>query len=154
MAAGEIFDNQGLVTVALKMKVNTDASAGKLYTDDGSGNGMVGATAALAATQKVFMALEDHDYSEKTDHKIGFVAQGFVRVAKKTGAGSGFKANARVAMSSDAGEVAKFVMGDVTATVNEATVEAANLVNVASVGYAVADAGDSDATVDMWLGKA
>lgn len=152
-AAGDIFDNQGLVTVSLTMKANTDASAGKLYCDDGSGGGMVAATAALAATEKVYAAMKDHDYSEKSNHLIGFVQQGFIRLAKKTGSSTAVKATMKLAMSADAGDVKKFVAGDVTATVNESTVEAAELVNLASVGHAVADAGDDDAFVDAWLGS-
>jgi hypothetical protein len=138
-----------LVVEKMTMKSNTDAVKGKLYADDGAG--LVLATAALAAVAKVVMANEDHDYSEETDHDISVTVMGLVEGAKVAGSGAARKGD-KIMISATAGECTKFVAGDVTATVNESTVEAANLVNLGKIGTAYETSVDADTTQKMWLG--
>ena len=138
-----------LVVEKMTMKSNTDAVKGKLYADDGAG--LVLATAALAAVSKVVMANEDHDYSEETDHDISVTVVGLVECAKVAGSGAARKGD-KIMISATAGECTKFVAGDVTATVNESTVEAANLVNLGKIGTAYENSVDADTTQKMWLG--
>jgi hypothetical protein len=151
MTAGDILSNVGLRTRTYTMKTNTDAVAGQLYCDDGSGGGLVAATAALAALNKVVMVLKAHDYSEETNHVVPCVEQGYVEVVKKTG--TAVKATNKLTVSATAGQVDKFVAGDVTATVNEANVEAAEAVNLAVIGYAIEATSDTATTQKMWLGN-
>jgi len=138
-----------LVVEKMTMKSNTDAVKGKLYADDGAG--LVLATAALAAVAKVVMANEDHDYSEETDHDISVTVVGLVECAKVAGSGLARKGD-KIMISATAGEATRFVAGDVTATVNESTVEAANLVNLGKIGTAYETSTDADTTQKMWLG--
>ena len=162
-----------LVVEKMTMKSNTDAVKGKLYADDGAG--LVLATAALAAVAKVVMANEDHDYSEvfrhkivnqtffvvmanedhdyseEVDHDISVTVVGLVECAKVAGSGLARKGD-KIMISATAGECTKFVAGDVTATVNESTVEAANLVNLGKIGTAYETSADADTTQKMWLG--
>jgi hypothetical protein len=138
-----------LVVEKMTMKSNTDAVKGKLYADDGAG--LVLATAALAAVAKVVMANEDHDYSEESDHDISVTVVGLVECAKVSGSGAARKGD-KIMISATAGEATKFVAGDVTATVNESTVEAANLVNLGKIGTAYETSADADTTQKMWLG--
>jgi hypothetical protein len=143
------FKSALLVVEKMTMKSNTDAVKGKLYADDGAG--LVLATAALAAVAKVVMANEDHDYSEETDHDISVTVFGLVECAKVAGSGAARKGD-KIMISATAGECTKFVVGDVTATVNESTVEAANLVNLGKIGTAYETSADADTTQKMWLG--
>jgi hypothetical protein len=123
------------------MKANTDATKGLLYADDG--NGLVAATAALAATKKTVVALASHDYSEVTDHTLSAGVKGLYTVAKKTG--TAIPKDAKVVISSDAGYVTVFALGDVTSTPSETTIEAALAALAGVIGTAYA-AADSDAT--------
>ena len=138
-----------LVVEKMTMKSNTDAVKGKLYADDGAG--LVLATAALAAVAKVVMANEDHDYSEETDHDISVTVVGLVECAKVAGSGLARKGD-KIMISATAGECTKFVKGDVTATVNESTVQAANRINFGKIGTAYETSADADTTQKMWLG--
>ena len=160
MTLGDIFNTQGLKKRKFTMKANTDAVRGKLYCDDGSGGGLVLATAALAVSNKVVMAYEDHDYSECAEHEVDCVEQGYVAAAKVSGSGAAAQGN-KVMLSATAGEVTKFTAGDApaggastyyTTTIEDGLQTALNT-NVGAVGYAVAASLDADTTQKMWLGS-
>jgi hypothetical protein len=159
MTLGDIFNTQGLKKRKYTMKANIDSVRGKLYCDDGSGGGLVLATAALAVANKVVMAYEDHDYSEASEHEVDCVEQGYVEAAKVSGSGAAAQGN-KIMLSATAGEVTKFTAGDAPAggastyytTTIEDGVQAAIDKNAGPVGYAVAASLDADTTQKMWLG--
>jgi hypothetical protein len=159
LTLGEIFNTQGLKKRKYTIKTNTDAVRGKLYCDDGSGGGLVLATAALAVANKVVMANENHDYSEETEHEIDCIETGFVEVAKVAGSGAAAQGN-KIMLSATAGEVTKFTAGDAPAggastyytTTIESGVQSALDVNAGAIGYATSASLDADTTQKMWLG--
>jgi hypothetical protein len=159
MALGEIFNTQGLKKRKYTMKSNTDAVRGKLYCDDGSGGGLVLATAALAVANKVVMANVDHDYSECAEHEIDCIEEGYIEASKVAGSGAAAQGN-KLMFSATAGEVTKFVAGDAPAggastyytTTIESGVQSALDTNAGAIGYAVATSLDADTTQKMWLG--
>jgi hypothetical protein len=148
MAVGDIIKTEGLVIEEVTVKANEDIEKGELVCNDG--NGFLAATAALAAISKPYVALEDHDYSAASTHKIRVGVKGVFEVQKKANSGAVVKGN-KLTISSDAGEVAVFAAADVTATVNETTVEAANLANLAAFGEAYEDAATAATSVKIRL---
>ena len=160
MTLGDIFNIQGLKKRKYTMKANTDALRGKLYCDDGSGGGLVLATAALAVANKVVMAYEDHDYSECSEHEVDCVEQGYVEAAKVSGSGAAAQGN-KIMLSATAGEVTKFAAGDAPAggastyytTTIEDGVQTALNANAGAIGHAVTASLDADTTQKMWLGS-
>jgi hypothetical protein len=150
-AIGDIIKLDGLIVDQFTVKASGDVTKGKLYCDDGSGGGLVIATAALSVANKVVMALENHDYSEESTHIIAAVVKGNVACAKVSGSGLAAKGN-KVTMSGTSGECMKFVAGDVTGTVNESTVEAALVVDLAVIGYATKTSTDAETVQEMFLG--
>jgi|GEM_PF-2864223 len=80
-----------LVVTKGKVKLNTNIERGQLVCNDGAG--FVPATAALAATQTVFVAGEKHVYAEaeakempdEEKHMIALNAKGVVVAMKDTG---------------------------------------------------------------------
>lgn len=150
MAVGDIITAApGTPVIELgTVKANEDIELGEIVCNDG--NGFLAATAALAALNKCYVALDAHDYSEETNHVIRLGVRGVFEVQKKATSGACFKGN-KVTISSDAGEVQVFAAGDVTATVNETTVEAANLVNLAVIGEVYADAATAATALQIRL---
>ena len=155
MAAGDILKESGLVVESFTIKASEDIEKGELCYDDG--NGLLAATAAVAAVSKVVMALETRVYATDTTNGAGHVTQcvvkGIVIAQKVSGSGAASKLD-KIMVSGTAGEVAKFVAGDVTATVNESTTEAANLVNLGVVGFATKASLAADVVQEMYLGGA
>ena len=157
---GDILKMDGLIVEKFTMKANTDATKGLLYCDDGSGGGLVAATAALAAVNKVVMALEDHDYSEKTSHVISCVVKGTVAAAKVSGSGLAY-VNSKLMISGTAGQVTKFVAGTAPGggsstyytTAIDAAILASAITNIGVVGYATKLTADADTVQEMWLGS-
>jgi hypothetical protein len=129
------------------VKENEDIEQGEMLVNDG--NGFLAATAALAALSTPVVAIDSHDYSEESTHKIRVGVKGVFEVQKKSG--SAIYKNNKLTISSTAGEVQVFAMADVTATVNESTVEAALLANQAAFGECYEDAADTDTTVKIRL---
>jgi len=148
MAAGDIYTTDDLVVDEVTVKTNEDIELGEFVVDDG--NGYLAATAALAALSKPCVALEAHDYSETTNHKIRVLRRGVVEAQKKANSGDVFSGN-KLMISSTAGECQVFAAGDVTSTVTEATIEAAMLVNLGAFGEANANAATADTTVKVRL---
>ncbi|MCW4038413.1 MAG: hypothetical protein NWF13_06725 [Candidatus Bathyarchaeota archaeon] len=149
MTAGDILKEANLVIETFTVKANEDVEKGELCVDDGSG--ILAATAALAATGKVVMALEAHDYSEETDHDIKCVVIGYVEAQKVSGSGAARKGD-KLMISATAGEVTKFVKGDAPATYVEADVQTALDSNLGVVGTSMAVSQDADTTQKMFLG--
>ncbi len=158
MTAGRILKTALLQVEDYTVKENEDIELGELVCDDGSGNGLVAATAALAVTQKVMMALKAHDYSEESYHKIPCVIIGSVTVQKATG--TAIAKNDKVIVSATAGEATVFVAGDAptggvstyyTSTI-ETNVQAAMDKNAGIIATCLTAAGSSDTTVDIALG--
>jgi hypothetical protein len=151
MAAGDILYESLLFVKKFKVKANEDIEKGELCYDDG--NGILAATAAAAVTGKVVMALETHDYSEKTSHEIACVVRGFVEAQKVSGSGAANPLD-KLTISATAGEVAKFVKGAVPVADTYATagMQTALETNLAVVGHAIEASMDADTTQKMFLG--
>jgi hypothetical protein len=149
MAAGDILKEALLVVETFTVKTNEDIEKGELCIDDG--NGILAATAALAATGKVVMALEAHDYSEVSDHDIECVVIGYVEAQKVSGSGAARKGD-KLMISATAGEVTKFVKGDAPATYVEADVQTMADTNIGVVGVAMNTTLDATVTQKMLLG--
>jgi histone acetyltransferase (RNA polymerase elongator complex component) len=158
MAQGDVLKPGTAIYESYTMKTDTDAVKGKLYCDDGSGNGLVLATAALAATNKVVMPVENHDYSENTSHIVNCVREGLVEAAKISGSGAA-KRGQKITISATPGACTKFVKGDAptggastyyTATI-ETGVQSVTDTNLATIGDAYEDSENADTTQKFWL---
>ena len=147
MAAGSILKEQLLVIEEYTVKASEDIEKGEIVYNDG--NGIL--AAPNTAVGPFMMALEAHDYSEETSHKITCVVFGCVEAQKVSGSGAGKKGQA-VMISATAGEVTLFVKGDAPASYAEATVQTALDTNIGIVGTLAEDAEDADTTAKIWLG--
>ena len=147
MAAGSILKEQLLVIEEYTVKTNEDIEKGEIVYNDG--NGIL--AAPNTATGPFMMALEAHDYSEETSHKITCVLVGCVEAQKVSGSGGGKKGQA-VMISATAGEVTLFVKGDAPASYAEADVQTALDTNIGIVGVLAEDAEDADTSAKIWLG--
>lgn len=136
MTAGDILKEGLLVVEEFTVKADEDIEKGEAVYNDG--NGIL--AAPNTAKGPFMVALEDHDYSEETSHKVRCAVSGCVEVQKATGAGSGGKKGQFVEVSATAGEVQLF---DYTTPGNWYEV----------VGELAGDAGDSDTTAKIWIGK-
>lgn len=160
MAAGDIIKEALLVVEKFTVKTNEDIELGEIVCDDGSGNGIVAATAALIrAGNKAMMAREAHDYSEVSTHEIPCVVVGCVEAQKITGSGAA-KRGQKLEVSGTSGEVQKLVKGDLpdggvstyyTAAI-ETAAQAAVDKNLGNIGIAYEDSENADTTQKMWLG--
>jgi hypothetical protein len=147
MAVGDVFSPNFRIE-KVTVKEDEDIEKGEFVCNDG--NGFLAATAALAALSKPGVALDAHDYSEETVHTIRVLFEGIVEAQKKANSGAVYKGN-KLTISSTAGECQVFAAGDVTGTVNEGTVEAANLVNLAAFGQAWEDAATAATSLKVKL---
>jgi hypothetical protein len=146
MTLGELLLTD-FVLEQVTVKENEDIEKGEFIVNDGAG--WLAATAALASVSNVYVAREDHDYSEESTHTIMAVAHGVTVAQKKTG--GAVKKGQRLAISATAGECQAFAVADVTATVNETTVEAANLANLNRFGECIEDAESADTEIKVRL---
>ena len=135
MAAGGILKEALLVIEEFTVKADEDIEKGEIVYNDG--NGIL--AAPNTAKGPFFMALEDHDYSEETTHKVRCVVSGCVECQKVAVTGGGKKGQF-VEISATAGEVTLF---DYTTPGNWYDV----------VGELEEDAEDADTTAKIWLGK-
>jgi len=147
VAAGGILKEHLLVVEEFTVKASEDIEKGEIVYNDG--NGIL--AAPNTAVGPFMMALEAHDYSEETSHKITCVVFGCVEAQKVSGSGGGKKGQA-VMISATAGEVTLFVKGDAPASYAEATVQTALDTNIGIVGTLAEDAADGDTTAKIWLG--
>jgi hypothetical protein len=135
MAAGDILKEQLLVVEEFTVKTDEDIEKGEIVWNDGNG-----ILAASAGDKGPFMvALESHDYSEETSHKVRCGVNGCFEVQKATGGGAG-KQGQFVEISATAGEIAIWDYGT-----------PGDWFDV--VGEYAEDAADGDATAKIWLGK-
>ena len=147
MAAGSILKEQLLVIDEFTVKASEDIEKGEIVYNDG--NGIL--AAPNTAVGPFMMALQAHDYSEETTHKVSCVVVGCVEAQKVSGSGAGKKGQA-VMISATAGEVTLFVKGDAPASYAEADVQTALDTNIGIVGTLAEDAADADTTAKIWLG--
>jgi hypothetical protein len=147
MTAGAILKEQLLVIEEFTVKLNEDIEKGEIVYNDG--NGIL--AAPNTAVGPFMVALEAHDYSEETEHKINCGVVGCFEVQKVSGSGGGKQGQA-VMISATAGEVTLFVKGDAPAAYAEADVQTALDTNLGIVGKLQEDAADADTTAKIWLG--
>jgi hypothetical protein len=134
MAAGDILKEANLVVEEFTAKANEDIEKGEIVWNDG--NGILAASAGDKGP--FFMALEAHDYSEETAHKVRCVVSRCVECQKVSGSGGGKKGQF-VEISGTDGEVQIFdysTPGDWWDVVGELE----------------EDAADADTTAKIWLG--
>jgi len=134
MAAGDILKEANPVVEEFTVKANEDIEKGEIVWNDG--NGILAASAGDKGP--FFMALEAHDYSEETAHKVRCVVSGCVECQKVSGSGGGKKGQF-VEISGTDGEVQIFdysTPGDWWDVVGELE----------------EDAADADTTAKIWLG--
>jgi len=134
MAAGDILKEANLAVEEFTVKANEDIEKGEIVWNDG--NGILAASAGDKGP--FFMALEAHDYSEETAHKVRCVVSGCVECQKVSGSGGGKKGQF-VEISATAGEIQLFdysTPGDWWDVVGELE----------------EDAADADTTAKIWLG--
>jgi len=153
MAVGDILKEANLVVETFTIKASEDIEKGELCYDDG--NGLLAATAAVGAITKCVMALETRVYVTDTTngkaHTVPCVVKGYVIAQKVSGSGAANLLD-KLMISGTTGEVAKFVVGDTTGTVNQSTVNAAALVNLDVVGFATKASASGDVVQEMFLG--
>lgn len=135
MGAGDILKEALLVIEEFTVKANEDIEKGEIVYNDG--NGIL--AAPNTAKGPFFMALEAHDYSEETTHKVRCVVRGCVECQKVSGSGGGKKGQ-YAEISATAGEIQIF---DYTTPGNWYDV----------VGEFQEDAADADTTAKIWIGK-
>lgn len=102
MTAGDIVKETGLVIEEFTVKANEDIEKGEVVWNDG--NGILAASAGDKGP--FYIALQDHDYSEETTHKVRCVVRGQAKAQKATGAA--IKKGQFVEISTTAGEVTVF----------------------------------------------
>jgi len=134
MAAGDIVKEEGLIIEEFTVKANEDIEKGEVVWNDG--NGILAASAG--DNGPFYVALEDHDYSEETTHKVRCVVRGIVKAQKKSGAA--VKKGQFVEISATAGEV---TLWDYTTPGDWFDV----------VGEAMEDAASADTEVAILVGK-
>ncbi len=134
MTAGDIVKEGLLVVEEFAVKANEDIEKGEVVYNDGNG-----ILAASAGAKGPFMvALEAHDYSEETAHKVRCVVSGCVVAQKKSG--NAVKEGQYVEVSSTDGELD---IWDYTTPGDWFDV----------VGEAAKDAADTDTEAAVWVGK-
>ena len=155
MTLGAVNREQLLVVEEVTVKASEDIEKGELIYNDGSGFLAMPNTVVNA---KAYVALEDHDYSEKASHTITAALVGCVTVQKKTG--TAVKKGQRLMVSSDVGEVTLFAKGDAPTggastyytTAIEDGVQAALDTDIRIVGTCAADAVSDDTECKAWIG--
>lgn len=149
MVVGDILKEALLVVDTFTVKTGESIEKGELVCDDGAAGGIVAATAALAVAEKVYMALEASTLADPAT--IECVVVGYVEAQKIADSGLAIKGD-KLMISGTAGEVTKFVKGAVTATYDEAEVNAALDTNAGIVGTAMETSTDAEVTQKMLLG--
>lgn len=149
MTVGSILKEQLLVIEEYTVKADEDIEKGEIVYNDG--NGILAAPST--AVPPFMMALQSHDYSEETIHKVACVLVGCIEVQKVSGSGGGEKGQA-VMVSGTAGEVILFVKGTAPGSDTYATagMQTALDTNIGIVGVLAADAEDADTSAKIWIG--
>lgn len=149
MTVGSILKEQLLVIEEYTVKADEDIEKGEIVYNDG--NGVLAAPSTAVAP--FMMALQSHDYSEETIHKVACVLVGCIEVQKVSGSGGGEKGQA-VMVSGTAGEVTLFVKATAPGSDTYATagMQTALDTNIGIVGVLAADAEDADTSAKIWIG--
>lgn len=149
MTVGSILKEQLLVIEEYTVKADEDIEKGEVVYNDG--NGILAAPSTAVAP--FMMALQSHEYSEETIHKVACVLVGCIEVQKVSGSGGGEKGQA-VMVSGTAGEVTLFVNGTAPGSDTYATagMQTALDTNIGIVGVLAADAEDADTSAKIWIG--
>lgn len=149
MTVGSILKEQLLVIEEYTVKADEDIEKGEVVYNDG--NGILAAPSTAVAP--FMMALQSHEYSEETIHKVACVLVGCIEVQKVSGSGGGEKGQA-VMVSGTAGEVTLFVKGTAPGSDTYATagMQTALDTNIGIVGVLAADAEDADTSAKIWIG--
>lgn len=155
MTAGDILRESLLVIEDVTIKSNEDIELGEVIYQDGSG--FLAMTSGIVDA-KAYIALESHDYSEETTHKIRAALFGMIEVQKI--AGTAIDEGQKVSVGSTAGEVELFTKGDAPTgssstfytTSIEAGVQTALDNNLQIVGTCAADAASGATVVKTWVG--
>ena len=155
MVAGAILKEQLLATSKLLVKASEDVRLGELVCDDGSGNGLVAATAALKADgMTVYMSTEEHVYATEElagdDHYIVCVEVGYVEVIKKTG--NDIKKGSRVIVSATAGEADVWAAPASGATYDQAAEQANYDIMMGIIGRCTEDCLNAEVTMKILIG--
>lgn len=103
MTAGEIKKEALLVVERVTVKADEDIEQGEVIYNDGNG---VLAAPNTVDEEKLYVALEAHDYSAASEHYIRAVLMGCVSVQKKSG--NAIYEGDLVMLSSTAGEVDRY----------------------------------------------
>ncbi len=155
MTAGDILKQQLLATTELTVKSNEDIRLGELVCDDGSGNGLIAATAALKTDGlTVYMSTEEHVYATEEalgdDHIIVCVEVGVVEVIKKTG--NDIKKGTQVIVSATSGEADIYTPPAVAGSFNQTTLQAClDLLN-GIIGRCAEDCLNADTVMKILIG--
>lgn len=153
--AGAVARQQGLITDDVTVKASEDIERGEGIYNDTSGWLAAPNTVYL---EKIAVAMEAHDYSEVSEHKIGAAFQGCIWVQKI--AGTAWIKGQKVNIGGTAGEFTIATAGDAPAggaskyytTTVETGVQLALDTNLRIAGT-VAKAAESADTVGLiWLG--
>lgn len=155
MAAGDILRESLLVVESVTVKTSEDIERGEVIYNDG--NGFLAAPAGIA-NAKLYVALEEHDYSEESTHVIDACLMGKVVVQKVTG--TAIKEGQRVMVGATSGEINLFIKGDAPAgtastyftTAIESGLQTAIDTDIGILGTCADDAGSSDTTANIWVG--
>jgi len=149
MTAGDILKEQLLATTVCTVKTGEDIRKGELVCDDGSGGGILAATAALASDGlTVYMATEASVAAVPAE--IVCVEVGYVEVIKKTG--NDIKKGTKVIVSATSGEADIYVAGDAQAAYDEAQVQALLDLIVNVIGRCAEDCLNADTTMKILIG--
>jgi len=150
MTLGDILKLKEAVIEQFTVKSSEDIELGEFVVNDG--NGVLAATAALAVVGKPMIALEAHDYSEVSTHKISCLVRG-VGIAQKVSGSGAAKKGMKLMISATAGECTLFVKGAVSSanTYATATDQAALDTNAGAFGEAYSDSLDADIVQEVRL---
>lgn len=154
MGAGDIIKEALLVVEKVTVKANEDIEKGEVIYNDG--NGFLAAPNTVDE-EKLYIALEAHDYSAVSVHTIGAAFMGCIEVQKVAGA---IKEGQLVMLSSTDGAVTVYTGPDAPTggvstyytTTIEAGLQTALDTRGLIVGTCAEDAATGDATVKVWVG--
>ena len=155
IAVGDIVQEALLVVEDVTVKENEDIEKGEVIYNDG--NGFLVAPNTVTAS-KLYVALESHDYSEKSNHVIGAALIGKICVQKTIQAA--IEEGDLVMIGTTTGEVTLYVPGDCPTgsastyytTVIEAGIQEAIDEYEIVLGTAAEDAAESATKIVVWVG--
>jgi hypothetical protein len=156
MTLGDILKLEGAIVEQFTVKSSEDIELGEFVVNDGAG--IVAATAANSVNSNKMVALEAHDYSEATSHKISCLVHGVVVAQKVSGSGAAKKGQ-KLMISGTAGECTLFVAGAAPSggatqyyqSTQETAFNTALNTNLTAIGEAYSDSIDADVVQEVRL---